>query len=530
MKRIICFLGVALLSTAAGQAQLHNSASAPSVGSAQQPPLLPSTIPVLKAQSSPAFKTYELAALVPPIADVQAGDDSDRGNRGDRNRDCKADPDGWRDGDQDRDDRDNDHDMNDVGWPAGPTGYLLPPGYLHTKGSQIVDCNGSPVRIAAVGWPGYDGNGYVFRGLYAVGYKATMRGMVADGFNTIRIPWSDLLITENPPPYPNQIDYTLNPDLVGLTGIQIMDKAVEYAGEIGLRIIFDHHTNEGGANGNGGQQQNGLWFDKGPGTDNTDGEGDAGTITAAQFQADTIALAMRYRNSPAVIGFDLDNEPLGVGSNNATTLNWGFGGPTDIWQMYTTVGNALLKVNPHLLIICEGPQTYNWNPPNGMADNGPEGDLSAVGGFNGTPAKPVVLKRPNQVVYSVHEYGPEVDDYGANEQTATLIPHMNADWGYLVTQNIAPVWIGEMGSNLDNTVEQLWAQGIVDYMNGKYGDAGGPTFTGNQQGIPGDWWAWGYFPGEIPDGTLESDFATPKPDQKVITDQLSYFPAHADRW
>jgi hypothetical protein len=139
-----------------------------------------------------------------------------------------------------------------------------------------------------------------------------------------------------------------------------------------------------------------------------------------------------------------------------------------------------------------------------------------------------VLHIPNQIVYSVHEYGPEVDDYGANEQPSTLIPHMNADWGYLVAQHIAPVWIGEMGSNLDSTQEQNWAQAMVDYMNGKYGAQGGPVFTGNQQRIGGDWWLWGNFDGELPDGTLEDNWTTPRPDQKVITDQMSYFPAHPD--
>jgi hypothetical protein len=71
---------------------------------------------------------------------------------------------------------------------------------------------------------------------------------------------------------------------------------------------------------------------------------------------------------------------------------------------------------------------------------------------------------------------------------------------------------------------------MVDYMNGKYGANGGPIFKGNQQGIGGDWWLWGNFDGELPDGTLEDDWTTPRPDQKAITDQISYFPAHPDRW
>jgi hypothetical protein len=106
---------------------------------------------------------------------------------------------------------------------------------------------------------------------------------------------------------------------------------------------------------------------------------------------------------------------------------------------------------------------------------------------------------------------------------------MNNDWGYLVTQNIAPVWIGEMGSNLDTQQEQTWAATMLAYMNGKEGSSGGPVFQGSQQSIGGDWWAWGYFPGEVPDGTLESDWATPKPDQQAITDEMLYSPTNPIR-
>ena len=246
--------------------------------------------------------------------------------------------------------------------PSGQGGYLLPKGYFTTRGAQIVDQRGVPVRIASVGWYGMEG-GTAFRGMDSVNYKKTMRALVADGFNTVRIPWCDCVLHSNP--RPGRINYTLNPELKGLTSIQVLDKVVDYADTLGLRIILDHHTDDGG----GGQQPNGLWFDKGPGTDGTDGAGNRGTVTAAQFQTDTIALATRYRNNPAVIGFDLDNEPLAHGKGG-TSLNWGQGGSTDIWQMYTTVGNALLKLNPHWLIICEGPQTYR-NDEKGLAGVGP---------------------------------------------------------------------------------------------------------------------------------------------------------------
>jgi aryl-phospho-beta-D-glucosidase BglC (GH1 family) len=403
--------------------------------------------------------------------------------------------------------------------PAGRGGLLLPKGWLKTRGSQIVDERGRPVRIASVGLPGGDGTDFALRFLHAVNYQSTMRGIIADGFNTVRIAWSDLLLTATPKA--GVIDYQKNPDLKGLNAMQVMDKIVDYAGQLGLRVIFDHHTNDGGDHGWGGQQTNGLWFDKGPGSNGTDGS-NPGTITDQQFRQNTLTLVRRYRSNSTVIGYDLDNEPLSHGTGGVS-LNWGQGGPTDIWKMYTELGDAILALNPHLLIICEGPQTTS-NTGNGMAGVGPEGDLTAVGGVGGVVAKPVVLKVPNRVVYSVHEYDTNVYDYGANDQPSTLIPHMIADWGYLYTRNIAPVWVGEMGSNLEHPQDRVWAQTLLDFMNGKDAAQGGPEFKGADQPVGGSWWLWGNFPGEQTDGTLEGDWTTPRSDQQKITDQMLFLP------
>ena len=55
---------------------------------------------------------------------------------------------------------------------------------------------------------------------------------------------------------PKDIDYSENPDLKGLNGLGIMDKIVDYAGQIGLRIMLDHHRSAAGA----GPNESGLWY------------------------------------------------------------------------------------------------------------------------------------------------------------------------------------------------------------------------------------------------------------------------------
>ena len=105
---------------------------------------------------------------------------------------------------------------------------------------------------------------------------------------------------------------------------------------------------------------------------------------------------------------------------------------------------------------------------------------------------------------------------------------MNRVWGYLVTEQIAPVWIGEMGASLDGSnhagddlkSQKAWAATLIPYLNGEERRLGGPIFASGQQGIGTDWWAWGNLEGQSPDGTLKSDWRTLRPEQKLVYRQL----------
>ncbi len=366
---------------------------------------------------------------------------------------------------------------------------LLPAGYLSTEGNQVVDASGTPVRIASIGWDGTDSLNFAPYGLWQSSLESNIEAIKAAGFNTIRIPWSDLLLNASPVFTSGDATYNpnLDPELVGKTSLQLLDILVADAGAAGLKVIFVHQDDDGGPGGWGGQQANGLWFDSGPGSDGTDGSGTAGTVTAAQFQSDSVELAQNFAGNSTVIGFDVDNEPTSQGN-----INWGQGGPTDIQAMYTQVGNAIQAVDPGALIICEGVE--NWSGPEpGMPAGFAEGDLSGVA------TDPVTLNVANKVVYSVHEYPPDLSGNGSYT-SSQQIAEMNAGWGYLETDDIAPVWVGEIGSNLESTQDQTWIQGVLDYMNGKDAAEGGPSFSGDEQPVSGDWWQWGTASGQDPQG------------------------------
>jgi endoglucanase len=364
---------------------------------------------------------------------------------------------------------------------AGRGGYLLPSGYLSTQGSQIVDAAGAPVRIASIGW------NQNFNTI-----PASVAAMKAAGFNTIRVSW---------------VNETLASDL------QRLDQVVAAAKANGMKVILDNHTNEDGTGPQdnwGAQQKNGLWYDVGGASDGTDGGGNKGTTTDAKFLQDWVTVAKHYAGNTTVIGYDIRNEPLQYGA-----CTWGDGNyDHDIRMMYQRVGNAIQAVNPGPLIIAEGPQNYNSN----YAGTGPApwGDLSLVG------SKPVTLNVSNKIVYSIHDYPKEISGI-SQDSGAAKIAAMNAAWGYLVTQDIAPVWVGEMGSSMQDPTDSAWSQTLLDYMNGKYGAQGGPTFTGAEQGISGDWWAWGNLPGQYPNGTLNADGSL-KADQAAVFSQILFKP------
>jgi aryl-phospho-beta-D-glucosidase BglC (GH1 family) len=367
----------------------------------------------------------------------------------------------------------------------------LPSGYLSTRGSQIVSEHHQFVRIAAVGWFGQNGlDSNVPVGVDGpyVGIQANIDAMLAAGFNTVTIGWNNASLHDS-----NTYAY--------LAGI---DDVVRAAGRAGLKVILNHHNDEGRA-GNGNclaQQANGLWYDRGPGTDGTDGCGTPGTVTQESFLADWKTIARRYAGNPTVIGFDLDNEPAAYPGMST----WGDGGVTDIRRMYSTVGSALEAIDPGVLIICEGPQNYNGTFTSAPGATAPEGDLTMV------PSKPVVLmvdghRVTDKTVYSVHEYPAEISGI-KDDSGPAAIARYNAVWGHLVRDNIAPVWIGEAGSSMENNPDDTdWAQTLTSYINGREGAMGGPTLRFPRQGIGTTWWAWGYRPGDIPECTLTEDGA-----------------------
>ncbi|MSQ14956.1 MAG: glycoside hydrolase family 5 protein [Dehalococcoidia bacterium] len=304
---------------------------------------------------------------------------------------------------------------------------------LRTDGPHIVDADGSRVIIRAVNWYGFEGPDFLPSGLNIRSYRDILWQVREMGFNTIRLPFSNELIARN-----LRIDSNLeaNRELMGRTSLEIMDAIISHAADTGLWIILDNHSSSADRDE---PNYSGLWY----------------TPQYPHFLwlQHWRYLAARYSSSPNVIGFDLRNEPHTAGTGLSSMdaylyhgVTWGTGDPATDWRMAAEqAGNAVLSVNPSLLIFVEGVQLY---------PDGSDGvyDFWWGGNLRGVAQHPVRLNIPNRLVYSTHDYGPDLYRQPWHNDTATyesMSDVWHGYWGYIMDPGspyTAPVFVGEFGT------------------------------------------------------------------------------------
>ncbi|WP_422033600.1 Calx-beta domain-containing protein [Reyranella sp.] len=373
--------------------------------------------------------------------------------------------------------------ISDASVIEGNPGSGAAPGWLSTSGNQIVDSAGHSVQIAGVNWFGFENNDLAPHGLWTRNYKEMMDQMADLGFNTIRLPFSNDTLHSTGTP---NINYWANPDLQGLTALQVMDKIVAYAEQIGLKIILDHHRNNSGASAS----ENGLWYDS--------------QHSEADWISDWKMLAERYADNPAVIGADLHNEPY-----NGT---WGGGGPNDWAAAAERAGNAIGEVNPNMLIFVEGVanyqgQSYWWG-----------------GNLMGVRDRPIELDIANKLVYSAHDYPNSVYAQpwfqGANF-AENLPAKFDQMWGYIYREGIAPVYIGEFGTRLQDPKDAPWLEAITSYLSGDLDNNGTHDLPAGQKGVSWTFWSWNPNSSDT-GGILANDWRTVNQDKMGYLSPIQY--------
>lgn len=344
------------------------------------------------------------------------------------------------------------------------TAFSQGAGYWHTSGNQILDSNGNRVRIAGINWYGFETTDEVVHGLWAQDYHTILEAIKSNGYNVVRLPYSNQMVES--PIIPSNISYEngtgpINSDLQGLNSLQIMDKVISAAGSIGLRVILDNHRSEAGNSA----EASGLWY--------------TSTYPESAWIQDWKTLTTRYaaytdaNGNPIVIGMDLRNEPhlsiYGALTGSCWTGDTSVSGcpasnTTQNWPAAAArAGDAILSINASLLIFVEGIDCYS-------------GDCDWWGGnLEGVAGHPVTLSTSDRLVYSAHDYGPSLYQqswFSSATSFSSLSAVWNKFWGYINASDIAPVWVGEFGTdNNSSDIESStpgsqgqWFESLISYL------------------------------------------------------------------
>lgn len=344
---------------------------------------------------------------------------------------------------------------DDDATPPPPSGDRPSPGFLRANGSKLVDSSGQTVRLTGVSWFGLETETFAPHGLHVRKFGDMLDQIASVGFNVIRVPFSNQALL--PTTMPNGINYNENPELTGLSSIQLLDAIVAGAKERGLKILLDRHRPTASGQSN-------LWYTQ--------------EVSEQKWIDDWKMLAQRYIDNPTVIGADIHNEPHGEAT-------WGNGKAETDWRLAAErAGDAILSVNPNWLIVVEGVEVHDshyywWG-----------------GNLRGAKDAPVRLSKSDRVVYSPHDYCKSVYSqpwFDAPGYPANLAGLWTDTWGYLATSNTAPILIGELGTRLQIDSDKQWLAELM-----KYVEEHGLSFT---------FWSWNPNSGDT-GGILKDDWST----------------------
>ncbi|MFK0248404.1 glycoside hydrolase family 5 protein [Amycolatopsis azurea] len=354
-----------------------------------------------------------------------------------------------------------------AGTEADPAGWVAP---LSTRGRYIVDAAGNRFKLKAANWHGasgtWNGSGDVNDpnshhageiayqtplGLDRVSIDTVVDGLAELGLNSVRLPFSNAMIHDTA----KVPDLPANPDLRGLTPLQVYDRVVTRLTARGFAVILNNHTTTS------------RWCC------GLDGNERWNTAQSEQrWQDDWLFMARRYAANKRVVGADLYNE---VRRNVFDDPNWGWGNGTDWQRASQRVADRIqTEANPDLLLIVEG---INWTglPVDGLPHGRPTLE----------PARTLshTLVDSGKLVYAAHFYGytgpnhsgatgtgethdPRYRDLSPQELRDVLHRQaffVSAETGKHYT---APLWISEFGEgrHTSDTASRAWFENFVGYL------------------------------------------------------------------
>src|SRR5258708_1110462 len=159
-------------------------------------------------------------------------------------------------------------------------------GFLSGSHGELVVASGCQVTLTGVNWFGFETSSFSPHGLGVRNWQDMLKQIAHEGFNTLRLPYTNQLFDSGS--VPNGINYQLNPDLKGLQGLALMDRIIQGARKVGMKVVLDRHDPTA-------DLRPPLWY--------------TGQIPQPRWINDWVILAPHYPGNDPVIAADLDTDP-----------------------------------------------------------------------------------------------------------------------------------------------------------------------------------------------------------------------------
>jgi endoglucanase len=339
--------------------------------------------------------------------------------------------------------------------------------------------------MTGTNWFGFNTGTNMFDGIWQVDLNQSLNQIAMRGFNVLRIPLStQILDSWRNNQYPSaNINSYLNSYLQGKTSLEMLDYVIQYLKSLGMKAILDMHSIESVGNGH----MKPLWYEN--------------SYTSETFFSTWEWIVDRYRGDDTVIGIDLKNEPHGVPWTGDPFAKWDASNDESNWKKAAeTAAMRILARNPNLLVLVEGVENYPLDGVTWTSTNPADYSYAWWGGnLRGVAKLPITIgSYQSQVVYTPHEYGPSVFVqtwfYEGFNKNTLYADCWYPSWFYIVTEGIAPIYIGEWGGKLDGGDNEKWMTAFRDFIMEKNLNHTYWCYNANSNDTQGlvtaDWTTW----------------------------------------
>ncbi len=286
------------------------------------------------------------------------------------------------------------------------------------KGGKIYNGD-TEIKINGINWFGMNTSSYSVHSLWSTSLDEYVSILKRSGFNVVRLVLSAKAMLNLDTLMINSVSEALNPDLVGKTVGQHLDDLIDRLGKAGILVMLNLHRMTG--EGDNAEDIGPYWY--------SDEYPETKIIEA------WVTIAKRYVAKDNVFAMDIKNEPHGAswGTNEAGT---------DFAAFCERVGNAIIEVNPRVLIGVAGVTKCVWSDNVGPAVR-----------------RPVRLNVDDKVFYTPHFYN--VYRWWSNVDFRAYMDECVGD----VVRAGMPVIVGEWGYNENDESDMRWLADFTAYMN-----------------------------------------------------------------